>query len=280
MEPDQQLRNLRDFLLVYNRMTEICFQRCTSNFNYRNLTMDEERCVDSCAGKLIRSNHCLMGTYVQLMPRMMQQRLEEMESKAAENAKAAEAAASAASTEGSAAAQTPVTPSPPQEFPPVLPPTVTDAGAVQPPAVPAEAASSSLSGLGEAVVRPEALKPTGLDVPVNLDAAAPKAAVPTEIKLSAAAPTTPAAETLNLLEVRKVDSRPSYTADFPQLTKAGVQIQSELVPAPPVLTPPKAASLSADVPLSGLGSEAPPKASESLSGPEKVPEVSPLSGQK
>lgn len=34
---------LRDFLLVYNRMTEICFQRCTSNFNYRNLTMDEVR---------------------------------------------------------------------------------------------------------------------------------------------------------------------------------------------------------------------------------------------
>uniref|UniRef100_A0A3Q0S0D5 Mitochondrial import inner membrane translocase subunit n=1 Tax=Amphilophus citrinellus TaxID=61819 RepID=A0A3Q0S0D5_AMPCI len=32
---------LRDFLLVYNRMTEICFQRCTSNFNYRHLTMDE-----------------------------------------------------------------------------------------------------------------------------------------------------------------------------------------------------------------------------------------------
>lgn len=32
---------LRDFLLVYNRMTEICFQRCSSNFNYRNLTMDE-----------------------------------------------------------------------------------------------------------------------------------------------------------------------------------------------------------------------------------------------
>lgn len=32
---------LRDFLLVYNRMTESCFQRCSSNFNYRNLTMDE-----------------------------------------------------------------------------------------------------------------------------------------------------------------------------------------------------------------------------------------------
>ncbi|XP_072301618.1 mitochondrial import inner membrane translocase subunit Tim10 B [Eucyclogobius newberryi] len=94
MEPDSQLRNLRDFLLVYNRMTEICFQRCSSNFNYRNLTMDEERCVDNCAGKLIRSNHRLMATYVNIMPRMVQRRMEEMESKAAENAKL-EAAATA-----------------------------------------------------------------------------------------------------------------------------------------------------------------------------------------
>ncbi|KAB5543506.1 hypothetical protein PHYPO_G00079960 [Pangasianodon hypophthalmus] len=91
MDPDGQLRNLRDFLLVYNRMTEICFQRCTNNFNYRNLTMDEEHCVDNCAGKLIRSNHRLMGTYVKLMPAMVQRRMEEMESKAAEAAKATEA---------------------------------------------------------------------------------------------------------------------------------------------------------------------------------------------
>lgn len=77
MDPDQQLRNvshmyhavsatlglfvseqfdgefvwlcllqLRDFLLVYNRMTEACFQRCSSNFNYRNLTMDEVRTLE------------------------------------------------------------------------------------------------------------------------------------------------------------------------------------------------------------------------------------------
>uniref|UniRef100_A0A3P8VID8 Mitochondrial import inner membrane translocase subunit n=1 Tax=Cynoglossus semilaevis TaxID=244447 RepID=A0A3P8VID8_CYNSE len=71
MQQEQQLRNLRDFLMVYNRMTETCFQRCTSNFNYRNLTMEEERCLDSCAGKLIRTNHRLMGTYVDLMPKMV-----------------------------------------------------------------------------------------------------------------------------------------------------------------------------------------------------------------
>ncbi|XP_059400710.1 mitochondrial import inner membrane translocase subunit Tim10 B-like [Carassius carassius] len=104
MDPAGQLRNLRDFLLVYNRMTDICFQRCTSNFNYRNLTMDEERCVDSCAGKLIRTNHRLMGTYVQLMPAMVQKRMQEMESKAAEMAKA-----EAAAQESSSALENPST---------------------------------------------------------------------------------------------------------------------------------------------------------------------------
>lgn len=58
--------------------------------------------MDSCAGKLIRTNHRLMGTYVQLMPAMVQKRMQEMESKAAEVAKA-EAAAAA---QGGASAMT------------------------------------------------------------------------------------------------------------------------------------------------------------------------------
>lgn len=73
--------------------------------------MDEERCVDNCAGKLIRSNHRLMGTYVQLMPRMVQRRMEELESKAAENAKL-EAELAAAANVGPESQATPVTLSP------------------------------------------------------------------------------------------------------------------------------------------------------------------------
>ncbi|XP_033852457.2 mitochondrial import inner membrane translocase subunit Tim10 B-like [Acipenser ruthenus] len=91
MEQDQQqIRNLRDFLLVYNKMTDICFSRCASNLNYRTLTMDEESCLDSCAGKLIRSNHRLMGAYVKLMPTIVQRRLAEYEKKAGELPQAAE----------------------------------------------------------------------------------------------------------------------------------------------------------------------------------------------
>ncbi|XP_071989671.1 mitochondrial import inner membrane translocase subunit Tim10 B [Engystomops pustulosus] len=75
----QQLRNLRDFLLVYNKMTELCFSRCAKNLNYRSLTMEEEQCLDSCASKLIRSNHRLMGSYVALMPGMVQRRMADYE---------------------------------------------------------------------------------------------------------------------------------------------------------------------------------------------------------
>ncbi|KAM8900569.1 mitochondrial import inner membrane translocase subunit Tim10 B [Spinachia spinachia] len=166
MEAEQQLRNLRDFLLVYNRMTEICFQRCSSNFNYRNLTMDEERCVDSCAGKLIRSNHRLMATYVQLMPRMVQRRMEEMESKA----KAAEAAAPA-HVEASRAPATFSQGAPLLEGP-LTSMAIDDAGPQAPGLV---------------------LKPVGLNVPVELGAA--KSAAASEVQLSAATPLAPVIET-------------------------------------------------------------------------------------
>lgn len=77
--------------------------------------------MDSCAGKLIRSNHRLMGTYVQLMPRMVQRRMEEMESKAAENAKAAAVAPLAdvetVNVDASSAFQTAVNSPPAPSFP-------------------------------------------------------------------------------------------------------------------------------------------------------------------
>ncbi|KAF7236588.1 Mitochondrial import inner membrane translocase subunit Tim10 B [Varanus komodoensis] len=79
----QQLRSLRDFLLVYNRMTEACFQRCVSNLNYRALARDEESCLDNCASKLVRSNHRLMAAYVQLMPSIVQRRISDYEAAAA-----------------------------------------------------------------------------------------------------------------------------------------------------------------------------------------------------
>ncbi|NWQ66159.1 T10B translocase, partial [Neopipo cinnamomea] len=68
---------LRDFLLVYNRMTELCFRHCVCSLNYRLLTGREESCLDSCAARLVRANHRLMGAYVGLVPALLQRRAAE-----------------------------------------------------------------------------------------------------------------------------------------------------------------------------------------------------------
>lgn len=222
--------------------------------------MDEDRCVDSCAGKLIRSNHRLMSTYVQLMPRMVQRRMEEMESKAAENAKAAEAAAASpatvgnATTEASPAFQTPITSSPPQEVPPFLSPSVTDVGPE---------------------VHGSVLKPVGLDIPAELDAAVPKSTTAIDVKLSAATPLTPTPETVNPLVLNQAGNGHSNTAGFPQPPTPAAQIDSGS--SAPLFVPPKPTSLSVDEPLSTVA----PTVSkpESLSGQEKASQVPPLSGQ-
>lgn len=132
--PVPPLFQLRDFLLVYNRMTELCFRHCVSNLNYRLLTRREvrprgcpgvarahgpagrprleppfaalilpvpqETCLESCAGKLVHSNHRLMRAYVALMPSLVQRRASDYEASAAQ-------ASQISATEGPVAATTP-----------------------------------------------------------------------------------------------------------------------------------------------------------------------------
>ncbi|MBZ3879857.1 Mitochondrial import inner membrane translocase subunit Tim10 B [Sciurus carolinensis] len=80
---DRNPGQLRDFLLVYNRMTELCFQRCVPSLHHRALDAEEEACLHSCAGKLIHSNHRLMAAYVQLMPALVQRRIADYEASSA-----------------------------------------------------------------------------------------------------------------------------------------------------------------------------------------------------
>lgn len=167
----------------------------------------QERCLDSCAGKLIRTNHRLMGTYVDLMPKMVQRRMEEMETKAAENAKAAEAAAAASNglpaPEDATAIQSPVTSSAPgEQIPTPLP-----------------------SAVGE-VELDASVKLAGVNIPLGLDAAISKSTTATDVTLSAATAVTPAAEAVNIIVHNKVESEPSYVAALPQLSITGAQIES------------------------------------------------------
>lgn len=201
-----------------------------------------------------------MGTYVQLMPRMVQRRMEEMESKAAENARAAEAAASAnvgpPATEALPASESAITSSPPSQPAPVLTPLVTDVG---------PEAHGSL------------LQPAGLGVPVELDAAVSKSTTATDVKLSAAAALTPAAEAAYPSVLNDAGNGPSNTAGFPQLPVAGAQIERER--SAPAFMPYNPTSISADVPVSTVAAPTVHKSSENLSGQERAPELPPPSGQ-
>lgn len=186
--------------------------------------------MDNCAGKLIRSNHRLMGTYVQLMPRMVQRRMEEMESKAAENAKAAEALA-LSSAQASPVSQSPITAPSPLQEPPLTPSVSEDA-----PGAPGLLA-----------------KPTALDIENNSPVS--HSAASSEVKLWAAAPLTPATGEDGFLH--NPAEGPSHTARFPQPPIAATQITLESSPPVVMATPkpstsgdaPPAESKSAGIPL-------------------------------
>lgn len=168
--------------------------------------------MDSCAGKLIRANHRVMGTYVQLMPRMVQRRMEEMESKAAESAKAAEAAALSQNTEATQSAVT-------SSASPLLPPLATDA-------IPGARGLFSGSDISGGVSESNTVS---------------------EVKLSAAAALTPVSEAANPSVVNDAGGGPSSMAGFPQPPVAGAQFHFDS--SAPAFNP---TSTSADIPVSTM----------------------------
>lgn len=153
--------------------------------------------MDNCAGKLIRSNHRLMGTYVQLMPRMVQRRLEEMESKA----KAVEAAAVPPAAEAPQAPE----------------------GSVA--SVPLPQGTLSVTDTVPEGQAPLSV-PAALEIPAGLNTRAPKSVVASEVNLSAAAALTPINEVTYPSVLNDPGSGQSLAAGLPQQQVAGATIES------------------------------------------------------
>ncbi|XP_038055750.1 mitochondrial import inner membrane translocase subunit Tim10 B-like [Patiria miniata] len=61
-------RNLKDFLSMYNQFTELCFNHCIQNLNYRHMIPEEVACANRCAEKLVNVNHRLITTYMEINP--------------------------------------------------------------------------------------------------------------------------------------------------------------------------------------------------------------------
>ncbi|XP_013399632.1 mitochondrial import inner membrane translocase subunit Tim10 B [Lingula anatina] len=75
---DQQMRVSRDFFSIYNQMTDNCFSRCVSNFNYNQLTKDEASCIHSCCDKLVKMNHRGMAIFMDVQTKKQQAMMEQV----------------------------------------------------------------------------------------------------------------------------------------------------------------------------------------------------------
>ncbi|KAH8346903.1 hypothetical protein KR059_002016 [Drosophila kikkawai] len=78
---DTNLRNLKDFLTLYNKVTEMCFSRCVDNLNQRILATHEDVCLDRCVTKFARFNQYMMAFYVDAQTTINAKRMEEIEEK-------------------------------------------------------------------------------------------------------------------------------------------------------------------------------------------------------
>ncbi|KAK4327236.1 hypothetical protein Pmani_002292 [Petrolisthes manimaculis] len=78
MDISANVRQFKDFLELYNHISERCFNLCVTGFNDRDLTEAETVCVDSCVGKHVNVNHKIMSVYSEVQPVYMQRRIDEM----------------------------------------------------------------------------------------------------------------------------------------------------------------------------------------------------------
>ena len=205
--------------------------------------------MDNCAGKLIRANNRLMGTYVQLMPKMVQKRMDEMQSKVAEAEAAAAAAAGAAGagsvTESPNTTEFSIDQTLPLPPPPYPSPVDTDTGPLQ--VLTGPVLDSSPTSLVEATQSPMAAPvpiipaPAETFIPTPFDNVEIKPAstlIPTSFDNVGIGPASPVVSPLPGPSVSSIHDTPLSVA----------HITPPAVPAPSVLTPATPESLAVDVP--------------------------------
>ncbi|XP_047479985.1 mitochondrial import inner membrane translocase subunit Tim10B-like [Penaeus chinensis] len=82
MDVESNVRQFKDFLYLYNSISEKCFNLCVTAFNKRDLEYEEASCVDRCVGKQVNVNHKVMSVYAEIQPVYLQKRLDEMNKQA------------------------------------------------------------------------------------------------------------------------------------------------------------------------------------------------------
>ncbi|CAB3363131.1 mitochondrial import inner membrane translocase subunit Tim9 [Cloeon dipterum] len=76
-EHQEQIKSFRDFLLSYNKLSEICFDACVWDLTTRKVKDQEDKCAMNCMEKYLKMNQ------------RVSQRFQEFQVLANENAMAA-----------------------------------------------------------------------------------------------------------------------------------------------------------------------------------------------
>ncbi|XP_051153439.1 mitochondrial import inner membrane translocase subunit Tim9-like [Leptopilina boulardi] len=52
----EEIKTFREFLMNYNKLSEICFTDCVSDFTSRDIKKKEEKCALNCMEKFLKMN--------------------------------------------------------------------------------------------------------------------------------------------------------------------------------------------------------------------------------
>ena len=77
------IRNFREFLETYNKISETCFNRCVVDLHQRTLTDEESHCADICTERNVLVNHKVLQAFMVEQPKINEQKMEDAEKAAA-----------------------------------------------------------------------------------------------------------------------------------------------------------------------------------------------------
>ncbi|CAL8118346.1 unnamed protein product [Orchesella dallaii] len=72
-----EARTLKDFLYLYNKISEDCFKKCVFNMTRRSLDDEEASCISICVQKHVKVNHKTMEFFAEINPIFQQKKMEE-----------------------------------------------------------------------------------------------------------------------------------------------------------------------------------------------------------
>ncbi|OQR77548.1 mitochondrial import inner membrane translocase subunit Tim9 isoform 1 [Tropilaelaps mercedesae] len=63
---EDQIQQFKDFLVNYNKLTEICFNDCVHDFTVRTVRDKEDKCSSWCMDKYLKMNQRIMQRFQEI----------------------------------------------------------------------------------------------------------------------------------------------------------------------------------------------------------------------